>query len=85
MCSYKYIANAGFCPGRLPLVPRNSQFALEDEEERAPPGAPTPSTMTSSTTMASDKLKLRRGQHGRHKKHDDVHMIAQVGLQGEPL
>ena len=85
MCSCKYVANASFCPSQLSLVPWNLQFALEHEEERAPPGAPTPSTVTSSTTMAGDKTKLRRGQHGRHKKHSDVHAIAHVGQQGEPL
>jgi hypothetical protein len=58
---------------------------MEEEEERALLEAPAPSTVTSSTTMADDKLKRRRGQHGRHKKHDDVHVIAQVGPQGEPL
>jgi hypothetical protein len=47
--------------------------------------APAPSTATSSTVVAGDKPIRARGQHGRHKKHDDVHVIAQVGPQGEPL
>jgi len=58
---------------------------MEEEEESPPPKAPAPSTVTSSTSTVGDKPKQRRGQHGRHKKHDDVHVIAQVGPQGEPL
>jgi hypothetical protein len=55
------------------------------EEERAQTEAPAPTTATSATATAGDKAIRARGQHGRHKKHDDVHVIAQVGPQGEPL
>jgi len=48
-------------------------------KKKGPLEAPTPSTATSSTTTANDKPNQRRGQYGRHKKHDDVHVIAQVG------
>jgi hypothetical protein len=57
----------------------------EEQEEAAHMEAPGPSTATSSTAAVGDKLIRARGQHGRHKKHDDVHVIAQVGPQGEPL
>jgi hypothetical protein len=40
---------------------------------------------TSATATAGDKPIQARGQHGRHKKHNDMHVIAEVGPQGEAL
>lgn len=66
----------------IPLVPRTLVFKEEQERDPEPPA---PSTATSTNKAAGDKPKLRRGEHGRHKSHDDVHVILMVGLQGEPL
>jgi hypothetical protein len=69
------------------LVPQNLEFALDQEagQERALTKPPAPSTATSGDTTTGDKPIGARDQHGRHKKYDDVHMIAQVGPSGEPL
>ena len=37
------------------------------------------------TALIGGELKRRRGQHGRHKKHYDMHVIYQVGAQEEPM
>jgi hypothetical protein len=57
----------------------------EVAQERALAEPLAPSTATSRDTTAGDKPIRARGQHGRHKKYDDVHVIAQVGPSGEPL
>jgi hypothetical protein len=66
------------------MVPWTLEF--EEEEERDPE-PPAPSTATSSTTPTGEtkEVKLRRGEHGRHMKHSDVHLILEVGPQGQPL
>ena len=63
-------------------MPLRLEYPEEEERAEEPPA---PSTGTSSTATTSAKTKRGRGQHRGHKKHDDVHVIAQVGPQGEPL
>jgi hypothetical protein len=69
------------------LVPWNLEDVLDQqlEEERAHMEETPPSTVTSTTASACDEPQRARGQHGRHKKQNDVHMIAKVGPCGEPL
>jgi hypothetical protein len=61
------------------------EFALEQqvEKESSHTEAPAPSTTTSATATATagDKPIWARGQHGRHKKHNDMHVIAEVGSE----
>ena len=60
------------------MVPMRLEFPDQDVEEQP---QPAPST----TTSFSVTPKRKRGEHGRHKKKDDVHVIHEVGPQGEPL
>jgi hypothetical protein len=73
-----YVANTSISSRQVPLVPRNLEFALDQEvgKERALVEPPAPSTATSGDTTAGDKPIRARGQHGRHKKYDNVHVIA---------
>jgi hypothetical protein len=59
-------------------VPQNLEFALDQEagQERALVEPSAPFMATSRDTTVGDKPIRARGQHGRHKKYDDVHVIA---------
>jgi hypothetical protein len=70
------------------VVPMRLEFP--DTEERAveepatsPPASTGPSS-TSSTRTSKGKTERKRGQHGRHQKHDEVLTILAVGPQGKP-
>ena len=64
------------------MVPQRLEFPREEERVVVPLA---PFMGTSSTATTGGKPKRGRGQHWRHKKHNDVHVIDHMGPQGEPL
>jgi hypothetical protein len=59
------------------MVPRCLEFEEEQETEPEPPAT--------SKGKSSSEPKRRRGEHGRHKKSNEVHVITELGPSGEPL
>ena len=58
-------------------------FEEEEVSDKEPP-APSPTT---SGKSRGQRTKLRRGEHGRHRReiHGEVHVIHEVGPEGNPL
>ena len=70
-------------PEQMPVVPRELNFEEEEVSDKEPP-APSPTT---SGKSRGQRTKLRRGEHGRHRReiHGEVHVIHEVGPEGNLL
>ena len=83
--SIMYETNANSCPQQVLVVPMRLEYPEESEEHSEECGSgPTPSISAKTAANAKSSEK-KRGQHGRHKIHNKVHVIRKIGPHGEPL